>query len=354
MLTSFGNICAFLASTIIPIPALRCFSFQTAILISFSTASILFLFPAIAIIDCRRSRVGRRDLFCCFHGKNYSSSDCETCDNKLNESTIHHKINYKKNSINKFDVKKCLVHSLPTDRNNIVTTLISDKSVTQPFLPKKTKYSSKCVCSDNMREQSVSEMESCKIKDKRVWNLTTFSGQIYAPILQKKPVKVFVVFAFLIFLVISISGLLKVNDGLELTDLVPRNTIEYRFLNYQSKYFSFFNMFAVTQGNFEYPTNQRLLHEYHHAFTRIGQIIKNDDGGLPEFWLTLFRDWLISLQEAFDRDWKNGCITQENWYPNASDDGILAYKLLVQTGRVDNPVDKTLVIYLKNYFNILN
>jgi patched 1 protein len=36
-------------------------------------------------------------------------------------------------------------------------------------------------------------------------------------------------------------------------------------------------------------------------------------------------------------------ITQERWYTNASTDAILAYKLLVQTGHVDNPIDKTLV-----------
>ena len=86
-----------------------------------------------------------------------------------------------------------------------------------------------------------------------------------------------------------------------------------------------------------------MLYEYHDAFTRVSKIIKNDDGGLPEFWLSLFRDWLIALQKAFDRDFASGCINQERWYSNASDDAILAYKLLVQTGHVDNPIDKSLV-----------
>ena len=49
------------------------------------------------------------------------------------------------------------------------------------------------------------------------------------------------------------------------------------------------------------------------------------------------------LQKAFDRDWSRGSITQERWFPNASDEGILAYKLLVQTGHVDNPIDKSLI-----------
>lgn len=49
------------------------------------------------------------------------------------------------------------------------------------------------------------------------------------------------------------------------------------------------------------------------------------------------------LQKAFDKHWKTGCINEEGWCANATEDGILAYKLLVQTGRIDNPVDKTLV-----------
>lgn len=91
----------------------------------------------------------------------------------------------------------------------------------------------------------------------------------------------------------SVWGITKVTDGLDLTDIVPQNTDEHAFLSAQGKFFGFYNMYAVTQGDFEYPTNQKLLYEYHEAFMRVPNIIKNDDGGLPEFWLSLFRDWLI-------------------------------------------------------------
>ena len=70
---------------------------------------------------------------------------------------------------------------------------------------------------------------------------------------------------------------------------------------------------------------------------------KDDNGGLPEFWLSLFRSWLVRLQAAFDLDFAAGLIDEEGWKPAASDDGILAYKLLVQTGHVDFPVDKSLL-----------
>ena len=37
---------------------------------------------------------------------------------------------------------------------------------------------------------------------------------------------------------------------------------------------------------------------------------------------------------------KTNCIAKDTWYPNATNEGILAYKLLVQTGDIDNPVNK--------------
>lgn len=44
------------------------------------------------------------------------------------------------------------------------------------------------------------------------------------------------------------------------------------------------------------------------------------------------------LQQAFDKDWEAGRITL-NSYRNGSDDGVLAYKLLVQTGRREKPIN---------------
>lgn len=51
----------------------------------------------------------------------------------------------------------------------------------------------------------------------------------------------------------------------------------------------------------------------------------------------------VGLQKAFDKDWARKCINQEGWLACASENGILGYKLLVQTGNSDNPIDKSLV-----------
>ena len=46
------------------------------------------------------------------------------------------------------------------------------------------------------------------------------------------------------------------------------------------------------------------------------------------------------MQAAFDDDWKKGHLSRNGWYKNASDDGIIGYMLMVQTGDSDKPIDK--------------
>lgn len=56
---------AFFAASIIPIPALRVFSIQAAVLMMFNLASTLLVFPALISLDLRRRRSGRVDILCC-------------------------------------------------------------------------------------------------------------------------------------------------------------------------------------------------------------------------------------------------------------------------------------------------
>jgi len=49
------------------------------------------------------------------------------------------------------------------------------------------------------------------------------------------------------------------------------------------------------QDDFDYTSadNQKLLYDYHHAFLKIDNIVKKEDGSLPDFWLQEFRSWLL-------------------------------------------------------------
>jgi len=72
-------------------------------------------------------------------------------------------------------------------------------------------------------------------------------------------------------------------------------------------------------------------------------VIRDDNGAVPNMWLAVFREWLEKLQATFDREWTLGYLHKEGWTNNASADGILAFKLSVQTGHIDHPVDMTQV-----------
>lgn len=280
LLSSSTTIASFFAAALIPVPALKVFCLQSAIVMCFNLAASLLVFPAIISLDLRRRLSGRSDFFCC-----------------------------------------CLPPWKRQQFNNV---------------------QSNCGSASGSPEQG--GLITFASKGSQYFSLSEFAYKYYAPFITQGSVKFFGMLVFFSAMILSLINAVKLEDGLDLFDLVPKNTNEHKFLNVQSNMFGFYNMFAVTQGDFEYPTNQKLLHEYHEAFVRVPHVIKNDNGGLPEFWLSMFRDWLVSLQAAFDRDFKLGTITQEHWYRNASTDGILAYKLLVQTGHVDNPVDKTLVM----------
>jgi len=48
---------------------------------------------------------------------------------------------------------------------------------------------------------------------------------------------------------------------------------------------------------------------------------------------------VAGLQESFDADVKAGHISPVGWNNTASAMGRLGYKLVLQTGEVDNPID---------------
>jgi len=280
LLSATSTAGSFFAAVLIPVPALRVFCLQSAILLCFNLAAVLLVFPAMISLDLRRRRSGRTDVLCCCLPPILANQNLKPITNK---------------------------------------SVQSQKAVEEGLM------------GNSLKDPS------------RPFTLTRFTGKHYAPFLLKGSVKFLGMTLLCGILAFSLFGSMKLQDGLELTDLVPQSTDEHKFLHAQGKLFGFYSMFAVTQGDFEYPTNQKLLHDYHEAFVRVSHVIKNDNGGLPDFWLSLFRDWLTNLQRTFEKEYKEGRITQERWFSNASDDAILAYKLLVQTGHVDNPIDKSLV-----------
>ena len=323
LLTGLSNVAAFFAAAIIPIPALRNFSLQAGIVLIFNLASMLFIFPAMVSVDLRRRRSGRNDICCCAYPV---LTDRDNLPFKIPSRAP----------------KRA---ATPTERREDCTQIL--------HTPGQSNINEGCTdgrVRDCDVDKPLSEEESltgCSQEDCLSFSLSHLAGKYYAPFILKRTTKVIGILVLIGVLAGSLWAAMRVNDGLNLSDLVPQNSDEHKFLDAQSAHFGFYNMFAISGRDFDYPHNQKLLYEYHEAYMRIPSVIKNDDGGLPTFWLSLFRDWLIALQATFDREYALGCVTQERWYKNASDEAILAYKLLVQTGHVDNPIDKSLITHVR-------
>ncbi|EZA47071.1 Protein patched [Ooceraea biroi] len=325
LLAGISNVSAFFAAAIIPIPALRTFCLQAGILLVFNLAAMLLIFPAMVSLDLRRRRSGRRDILCCC---------LPTASNpRKNRYSVR----------NNGTVKQTVTRAIPPERRETCTQILTPQNA------QNESWIGGNIIDAELDKQCTEEdaLTGCSQDDCLSFSFTQLAARHYAPFISRPATKVFGMIILVCVLAGSVWQTMRVRDGLDLTDLVPQNSNEYAFLSAQAKHFGFYNMYAVTGRDFEYPNNQRLLYEYHDAFMRIKNVFKNDNGGLPEFWLGLFRDWLKSLQTAFDKDYNNGCITQERWYKNASDEAILAYKLLVQTGYVDNPIDKTLITQVR-------
>ncbi|XP_029676323.1 protein patched isoform X2 [Formica exsecta] len=324
LLTGLTNVSAFFAAAIIPIPALRTFCLQTGILLLFNLAAMLLIFPAMVSLDLRRRRSGRKDILCC----------CLPALPNLKKNKYSMK--------NNGTVKQMVTRAIPPERRETCTQILtSHNTQNESWIGGHIDVELEKQCTEE------DALTGCSQDDCLSFSLTKLAARHYAPFISRPSTKVFGMMILVIVLAGSVWEAMRVRDGLDLTDLVPQNSNEHAFLAAQAKHFGFYNMYAITGRDFEYPNNQRLLYEYHDAFVRIKNVIKNDNGGLSEFWLGLFRDWLKNLQAAFDKDYNNGCITQERWYKNASDEAILAYKLLVQTGYVDNPIDKTLITQVR-------
>lgn len=199
-----------------------------------------------------------------------------------------------------------------------------------------------------IKKEQASEPDDSKVVQSVVYKPEksrhqAFIQRIFSNLSTNGPTQVIIGLIKLCSLVIMLTQVSHVRYGLNLTDIVAKGTLEHNSLHLQEKYFPIYNIFAITKGNFDYPTNQKLLHEYYKALDRADAVVRTGDYDKPKFWLINFRDWLLELQASFDTERNKSMISVDGWSEEASDQAKLAYKLLAQTGKHDNPIDKSLV-----------
>ncbi|XP_013398571.1 protein patched homolog 1 isoform X2 [Lingula anatina] len=341
LLTSITNASAFFMAAIIPIPALRAFVLQAAILVIFNCASILLVFPAIVSVDLIRKEENRADVFCCFPG----TSTTDVVELAPRERHTEHVAPPVYREPSPPPSYQTITHTSaggdhaitvlgPPQSDSPVSRQVSLSSVGPPS----ASSSRQCLTPDEgptCREHCAQTQQECCH-----FSLTRLAKSKYGPMLETTPAKILVGVLFIALLVFGVWGIVKVKDGLDLTDIVPRDTNEWKFLDAQGKYFGFYNMYIVTKDSINYPNQQKMMFALHKEFLKINKVIKKEDGTLPDFWLELFRQWLLDLQLAFDQDWSSGCITTDGWFANSTEEGRLGYLLLIQTGDVDDPYRK--------------
>uniref|UniRef100_A0A672RQU5 Patched 1 n=1 Tax=Sinocyclocheilus grahami TaxID=75366 RepID=A0A672RQU5_SINGR len=351
-----------------------------AVVVVFNFAMVLLIFPAILSMDLYRREDRRFDIFCCFVSPCANrviqlEPQAASADSSAESSRCSPPPSYSSHSfaqhtqITMQSTVQLRTEYDPRTQAYYTTAEPHSHISVQPYAPNPNPNHNNN--NNNNRNNSssagpgpASDTASCQSPDGASstrdllsqfgesslrcleppcsrWTFASFAEKHYAPFLLQPTTKVVVIFLFLALLGVSLYGTTRVRDGLELTDIVPRETGEYDFIRAQFRYFSFYNMYVVTQKA-DYAQIQPQLYELHQHFGTVKYVLWEENGQLPRMWLHYFRDWLQGLQEAFDKDWQAGRITQGN-YRNGSDDGVLAYKLLVQTGRRDKPVNINLL-----------
>ncbi|XP_056913903.1 protein patched homolog 1 [Takifugu flavidus] len=355
-LTSINNMTAFFMAALVPIPGLRVFSLQAAIVVVFNLVTVLLIFPAILSLDLYRREAKRLDILCCLY---MPCADQVTplSPNELSDAGAQSPSPTAATASTRFTTTVQSFTECDKEGQHIVTILHSTSQISSsspstiscPRSQSQDPFGSQLFTpSSGSTRNLFTQVEESKLGKKLTsaaclnWNLSSFARDKYAPLLLKPKSKVAVMIFFLGLLGLSLYGTTMVHDGLYLTDVVPRDTKEYKFIDAQFKYFSSYNMYLVTMEGFDYTRSQNLLFQLHDAFSGVKYVVKDSSNKLPNMWLHFFQEWLKGLQDAFDDDWQAGRLNSGG-YLNGTEDGILAYKLLLQTGSEKEPLNYKLL-----------
>ncbi|XP_045753791.1 protein patched homolog 2 isoform X3 [Mirounga angustirostris] len=332
-LTSINHMVAFFMAALVPIPALRAFSLQAAIVVGCNFAAVMLVFPAVLSLDLRRRRCQRLDVLCCF-SRPCSARVIQILPRELGDGTGPVGIAHLTATVQAFahceassqhvvtilPPRACLV---PPPSDPLDSELFSPGGSTRDLLS---------------QEEGTRQKATCSSLPCARWSLAHFARYQFAPWLLQAHSKAMVLVLFGALLGLSLYGATLVQDGLALTDVVPRGTKEHAFLSAQLRYFSLYEVALVTQGGFDYAHSQRALFDLHQRFSSLKAVLPPPATQAPRTWLHYYRNWLQGIQAAFDQDWASGRISHHSCR-NGSEDGALAYKLLIQTGDTQEPLD---------------
>uniref|UniRef100_A0A0N4Z9N8 SSD domain-containing protein n=1 Tax=Parastrongyloides trichosuri TaxID=131310 RepID=A0A0N4Z9N8_PARTI len=277
LMTSTNNILSFLAGTVLPIPALRSFCFQSCILLSFNLIGIFTTFLAMISIDLRRLKAGRRDVFCCSYESTYDDDEDERSYGDNDNTT---RVSIRNESI----IERALSRSNAVSINNTYQSLHFSKG------------------------NGEGDKNNGQLPAKGI--IHRLLRKYYIPFLRYNVVKAIILILGLTLGIVGYVGTLSIKQGLELSDVLPEHTAPAAFLRARDRYFSFYPMSIVIRGeNVDFASKQKLIENLRADVGRLSYVVKNADGQPSEpFWMDLFKNWLNRLQDKLDKAEESGLL----------------------------------------------
>uniref|UniRef100_A0A452F270 Patched 2 n=1 Tax=Capra hircus TaxID=9925 RepID=A0A452F270_CAPHI len=311
-LTSINNMVAFFMAALVPIPALRAFSLQAAIVVGCNFAAVMLVFPAVLSLDLHRRHCQRLDVLCCFSSP-CSARVIQILPQELGNGTVPVGIAHLTATVQAFahceassqhvvTILPPQAHLVPPPSDPLGSELFSPGGSTRDLLG---------------QEEGTGQKAACKSLPCARWSLAHFARSQFAPLLLQSHTKAVVLVLFGALLGLSLYGATLVQDGLALTDVVPRGTKEHAFLSTQLRYFSLYEVALVTQGGFDYAHSQRALFDLHQRFSSLKAVLPPPATQAPRTWLHYYRNWLQGERRG---DGQGGC----GWQEPGSTEGLQA------------------------------
>ncbi|KAL2301821.1 hypothetical protein Nmel_011220 [Mimus melanotis] len=313
-LTSVSNMIAFFMAALVPIPALRAFSLQAAVVVVFNFAMVLFVFPAILSLDLHRREKRRLDILCCFYSP-CSSRVIQIQPQELADANDNHACHPSPyghpgvaTSTQITTTVQAFTRCDPSG-HHIVTVLPPTSQVcTSPavLLPHTDPLGSQVFAPSSSTRDLLSQLDEAKGRRECVplpfcrWSLADFAREKYAPLLLRTRT--------------------KVRWGKPWW-CHSRWVVPWGGWSHGAQHWKL---------SLEVPVCPSLWHH-----TPWCVVWGGVQGGVSPRMLIPYSA-SPGLQATFDRDWQAGRITHDS-YRNGSEDGALAYKLLIQTGNKKEP-----------------
>ncbi|XP_047122760.1 protein patched homolog 2 isoform X1 [Hydra vulgaris] len=321
-INSVAIICGLLSTSVIQITTLQTFIYQAVFIMVVFWFAVIMIFSSILALDVERLKMKRYDLFCCLEVINDSDEEPPKCLENQYKNKV---VNFKNQP---FVVGNSFMSEKPNKTN--ITRSHRHFNVSQKMF-------------QSGKKLQKLEPSSIEVLLKK-FSITYFAQNYFGEWVTEIQVKIVVMFVCCIQLFIAGYGTAKVQQGLDLGEMVPRESPQHRFLSARQKYFSFYQVHVVTKGKlngkiFDYSNNQGLLTEFYARIKKLSFVMGNNNDEEPTFWLPIYRNWLQGLENMFLDEWALGWINHSCMpqCEKASEEAKIAYTLLSTTFKDNFP-----------------